>query len=143
MCRTLRAKRISKSEAARQAGVCRRTVIRYAEDRRISSNRKGRVFYSELIAALGQPKRRPKKEGQLKPDHLKAGNRLLCRPRAFRLIKTGSTHTSPYRLAVKNSDFIADWKMIESELRREGVTASAVLRARKLKRAMAWAVQDD
>jgi hypothetical protein len=96
MCHTLRG-RITKSEAARQAVVSRRTVIRYAEAGLISQDRKGRVRLSELKAAMEAPK-----HGR------KTGRRINCRPRAFRLIKAGQTYVTAYHAALGRSDLIEE-----------------------------------
>ncbi len=84
MCHTLRA-RISKSEAARIAGVSRRTLIRHASQGLISEDKRGRVLLSEVASAL--------------VSDSSQGARLACRARVHRVIVLEGKETTAYKVA--------------------------------------------
>lgn len=123
MCHTLRA-RITKSEAARVAGVSRRTVIRYAQAGLITSDRKGRIRVRELIAALGKPAGKHKK-----------GRRIDCRPNAFRLVKEAGTHTSPHRMLAIDPSF-PEFVQLGDLIDRAGGISSAANRRLRMRKSV-------
>jgi hypothetical protein len=114
--------------------VCRLTVIRHAQAGRISEDRKGRVFLSELIKALEQPRRR------IPGQRVKAGARVTFRARAYRPMEIDGKITTAFRATITSKRFINEWPRVKETWQEKfGVTSRVKLRQTKTARAVKFA----